>query len=402
MGERPLNVLLLVSSLGFGGAEKHIISLANRLDTARFRVVLCYLKPVEALLSQLEVARLTALLCLQVRRRLDWTAVRALRDLIDHSDIDVVVCANGYPALYAWLAGRRARRLPKLVEIFHTTTFDTTTYRGLIERLQMLLYGRIFRRFDALVYVSSNQRAYWSARGLRAKRDLIVYNGIDTDLFRDRYSRQEKLALRARFGFGPQDFVVGICAALRPEKAHGDLLRAIARLRRRGPTEVRALLIGDGPERQRIEALITSLGLTGSAVVTGFQQDVRPFVACCDVMALTSHAIETLSIAALEAMALGKPVVLSRIGGAEEQVTDGVNGLLFEAGDVDLLTQHLASLVQPETRERMAQESVRRVAEWFSEVRMIAAYAGLLGELRDQHTSTATWELLHSRRARPR
>jgi len=376
MGERQGNVLLLVSSLGFGGAEKHIVTLANRLDTVGFRVALCYLKPIEGLLSQLEVAHLTALSCLQVRRRLDWTAIRTLTELIDRSDIDVVVCANTYPALYAWLAGRRARRPPKLVEIFHTTTCH-----GIKEKLQMLLYRRIFRRFDALVYVSSNQRAYWAARGLGARRDLVIHNGIDTDLFRDRDSREEKLAQRARFGFGPQDFVVGICAALRPEKAHGDLLHAIGQLRGRGATQARALLIGDGPERRRIEALIRSLGLTGSAVITGFQQDVRPFVACCDVMVLTSHAVETLSIAALEAMALGKPLVLSRIGGAEELVTDGVNGLLFEAGDVGLLTQHLASLTQPEIRGRMTREALRRATEWFSEARMIAAYEALLSEL---------------------
>ena len=180
MGERQGNVLLLVSSLGFGGAEKHIVTLANRLDTVGFRVALCYLKPIEGLLSQLEVAHLTALSCLQVRRRLDWTAIRTLTELIDRSDIDVVVCANTYPALYAWLAGRRVRRPPKLVEIFHTTTCH-----GIKEKLQMLLYRRIFRRFDALVYVSSNQRAYWAARGLGARRDLVIHNGIDTDLFRD-------------------------------------------------------------------------------------------------------------------------------------------------------------------------------------------------------------------------
>lgn len=380
MGERAVNVLLMVSSLCFGGAEKHIVTLANRLDKARFRVALCYLKPVEALLPQLEVASLTALRCLHVHRKLDWNAVGALADLIDRSDIDVVVCANQYPALYAWLAARRCRRPPKLVEILHSTIS-----RGWWQRLQMLLYRRIFRRLDALVYVSSSQRAYWAARGLRAKRDLVIHNGIDANLFRDRYSHAEKQTLRGRFGFGPRDFVVGICAALRPEKAHGDLLQAIARLRRQGVTEARALLIGDGPERPRIEALIGNLGLRGSAVVSGFQHDVRPFIACCEVMALTSHD-ETLSIAALEAMALGKPLVLTRVGGAEEQITDGVNGLLFEAGDVDQLTRHLASLAQAETRARMAPEALRRVTERFGEARMIASYAELLSELSECRT----------------
>jgi len=108
---------------------------------------------------------------------------------------------------------------------------------------------------------------------------------------------------------------------------------------------------------------------------------VRPLIACCDVMVLPSHAVETFSLAALEAMALGKPVVLSRIGGAEEQVIDGLNGRLFEAGDVDRLTEQLASLEDPSVRERMSREAVRRVVELFDESRMVAAYTQLLSAI---------------------
>ena len=377
MREPPVHVLFIVSSLCFGGAEKHLVTLCNRLDTARFRITLCYLKPVEALKAQLDVARLESLVCVDVTRKLDWAAVRAVTRLIDGNDIDVVVCVNEYPALYAWLAARRARRAPKLVEVFHTTTFGRVKHQ-----LQMLLYRRILRRFDALVYVSARQQAYWHGRGLRAARDLVIHNGVDTVFFRDRYGVEDKQALRARFGFGPADFVVGICAALRPEKAHGDLVRALDRLRRGGQIRAKGLLIGDGPERGRVEQLIARLGLGADVAVSGFQSDVRPLVACCDVMALPSHAVETFSIAALEAMALGKPLVLSRIGGAEEQVTDGVNGLLFEPGDIDALARHLARLADAPTRERMARAAEQRVRNGFEESRMIGEYAALLSAVR--------------------
>ena len=94
----------------------------------------------------------------------------------------------------------------------------------------------------------------------------------------------------------------------------------------------KVLIIGDGPRRGEIERQIAELQLTGHAVIAGHRNDVRPYIACCDVMTLTSHVVETFSIAALESMALGKPMVLTRIGGAEEQVRHGTNGFLYERG----------------------------------------------------------------------
>ena len=70
------------------------------------------------------------------------------------------------------------------------------------------------------------------------------------------------------------------------------------------------LIIGEGPQRREIERQIAELELTGHAVIAGHRNDVRPYIACCDVMTLTSHNVETFSIAALESMALGKPLVL--------------------------------------------------------------------------------------------
>jgi glycosyltransferase involved in cell wall biosynthesis len=386
MSQRPVRVLFVAASLCFGGAEKHAITLANRLDPAQFQLSFSYLKPDESLLPQLDVRRLKSVVSFKVSRKLDWSVVRALVRQIDADQIDVIVCVTEYPALYAMLAARRARRTPKLIEIFHTTT-----YRRLKESLQMILYRRLIRRFDALVFVSHKQREYWDARNLRARQVAVIQNGIDTDYFQDRYNPRQKAELRARFGFAPTDYVVGICAALRPEKAHGDLLQALSRLRERkgNGTAVKGLIIGDGVERARIESLIARLGLGEEIAMAGFHQDVRPLIACCDVMVLPSHAVETFSLAALEAMALGKPVVLSRIGGAEEQVIDGVNGLLFEAGDVGRLTERLAALEDPQLRERMSQGAVRRVSDLFDESRMVAAYSQLLSSIADQHDATA-------------
>jgi glycosyltransferase involved in cell wall biosynthesis len=366
---RP-GVLVMINSLQVGGAEKHAISLVNHLDANRFRVGLCHLKPDGQLGRELARERRDATFSLNVRRKLDWSAAAELARQIDERQIDVVVCTNGYPLLYALIASRRARRPVRLVEVFHTTGCRET----LKSRLTMLLNRFLFRQCELVVYVSHKQREYWRAHGMHAKRDIVIHNGIDVDYFRDRYTPQQNAATRAEFGFGPGDFVIGICAALRIEKAHGDLLQALRRLRdERVPAKV--LIIGDGPRRADIERQIAELQLTGHAVIAGHRNDVRPCIACCDVMTLTSHVIETFSIAALESMALGKPVVLTRIGGAEEQVRHGSNGLLFEPGDVATLAKHLRRLTSATDRLSMGAVAGREVRERFTIQRMVERFS---------------------------
>jgi glycosyltransferase involved in cell wall biosynthesis len=118
--------------------------------------------------------------------------------------------------------------------------------------------------------------------------------------------------------------------------------------------------------------------LQGKVVVAGFQADVRPIIAACDVMTLTSHSVETFSLAALESMSLCKPIVTTSIGGAQEQVTHGVNGLLFSPGDVDALTKHLASLATADARANIGSAAPSVVRAQFTLTKMVAAYTGEL------------------------
>jgi glycosyltransferase involved in cell wall biosynthesis len=224
-----------------------------------------------------------------------------------------------------------------------------------------------------LLYVCENQRDYWRDRGLRAATDGVVHNGIDVGHFTDQQTPAEKLALRTELGFAPQDYVIGLCSSLRPEKAHGDLLQAIGQLRSRG-VAAKALFIGDGPERPTIENAARDLGLREHVVITGLQEDVRPFIGCCDVMTLVSHAIETFSLAALESMALAKALVMSDIGGASEQVLHGQTGLLFEPGDLTALADHLQTLESESLRTRMGAAAQRRVRQLFTVETMTAGF----------------------------
>ncbi|MEW7985097.1 MAG: glycosyltransferase [Candidatus Thiodiazotropha endolucinida] len=364
-----VNVAFIVNSLRFGGAEKHTLELFNGLDSRRFRKGLIYLKREEHLLDQVDCTQ-GELWCADFNKGWDFVGLQRLANKIRKTRPDLLVCVNTYPLFYGhlarWLSGHRCQ----IVEIFHSTKLPQKE-----ERQMCLVYRRFFNRSDCIVYVSENQRAYWEGRGICKDNGIVVHNGVDTEYFCNWYSSEAKLALRDRFGFTSSDFIIGICAALRPEKQHEDLVEAIARLKS-GGLNAKCLIIGDGPRRAAIKEKTTSIGLENDVFIAGFQTDVRSFVAACDCMAIVSHQ-ETFSIAALEAMAMGKPLVMSAIGGAAEQVQDGVNGYFFPVGDVNALAEALHKLADSAHREEMGKKAREVVERDFGLNTMLHKYARL-------------------------
>lgn len=380
---RVPGLLFIVNSLETGGAERQVVTLLNHLDTRRFRLHLAYLKRNEALLRQLRTERLDEVICCDVSHKIDRGAVRRLRELIAARDIDALICTNPYSMLYGHLT-RGARAGTRLLAVFHSTLLHSFK-----EKLQMLLYRRLFNRCDLLVYVCESQRQFWHKQGLHPP-DTVIYNGVDADFFTDRYTAEQKRSLRGALEFGADDFVVGLCSALRPEKAPVDLLRAVASLRRQG-VPAKALFIGDGPERLRVEQAADALGIRAHVRITGFQQDVRPFAACCDVMTLVSHS-ETFSLAALEAMALGKPMVLSDTGGAAELIVPGEHGFLYDPGDIETLATRLRLLTAPGLRAQLGAAAMRRVRERFSVDAMASGFSDCVAGLLAKSSSQA-WNI---------
>jgi len=273
--------------------------------------------------------------------------------------------------MYSWLALRRSGVRAPLAVTFHTTLLPSAK-----EWLQMLYYRPFFWLADCLIFICDAQRRRWLRRGVFSRRNELIYNGVDAEEFCDSRSPEERGRLRSTLGFSDADFVIGISALLRPEKNHVQLVDALAMLRKMG-IPARTLMIGDGVMRPAIEAHARALGLEGDVVITGLQQDVRPYVAACDAVALCSEA-ETFSLAALEAMALGRPVVHSDIGGAAEMIRPGENGFLFPVGDTKALVDRLARLSGRADRERMGRKARKTIEARFSERAMVDRFERLL------------------------
>ena len=369
LAPQRLRLLLLSANFAAGGAERHTLELATRLDPGLFDIHIAHIKPEAPLLDVPSFAHCEAFSC-EGTRWIDIPAARRLARFINDNAIESVLCSSFYAAMIALMARRLAGGRLAISVVYHSTVLRT-----LKERLQMRFYTLMLRQYQLVVFLCRNQRKHWQDSGYGAPtREVTIYNGIDAAAFApDVVPREDVERCRAEAGFSAADYVVGICAALRPEKAHLDLLRAMTILRRDCP-HAKLLIIGDGPERRNIEAEIERAGMGPSVFIAGYQQDVRRWVSASDVMVLASTAIETFSLAALESMALEKPLIMTDIGGASEQISPGTNGYLFPPGDVELLARHLVSLSDPELRRQFGRQARSIVTSKFDIGQMVACY----------------------------
>jgi len=369
-----LRVTFVVGSLGFGGAEKQTIALANRLPEAEFDVSVVYLEQRSDLLADLRVDLRGKASCLAKRSSVDVGVLWRLRRVLKRLQPDVLVCVNTYPLILFDLIAFALVRKPKVVTVLHSTIMEP----GREEQSVRYWAGRALNhRCDAVVFISHAQRAYWQKTyGIGDKTGVVIWNGVDTVRYTAHLSDVERYKQREVFNFGASEFVIACCAAMRPEKCHRDLLMAGEMLFHRGH-KVKLLLIGDGPERSGLERLISEHGMTDYCVITGFQSDVRPFLEAADVVVLSSRT-EGFPLAVLEAMSLGKAVVAPAVGGIPEQIDSGATGYTYNVGDISALVAALEKMIQEECAQAMGVAARQVVCTRFDETAMVDKYVDLL------------------------
>lgn len=369
-----LRVIFVTSSLCYGGAERHAVTLMNRLAERANECHAVYIKNRADLLDRIRLRGRGTVRCLNAVRYFDMRALADFAAHISRTRPSVIVAANSYALMYSSLALRLSRLRVPLVVAYHSTRLLTAK-----EQLQMAVYRLFFWTADCSVFDCENQRRYCLRRGVFSRRNEVIYNGVDTGEFCDKGNPEERDTVRGALGFRDTDYVIGIAAVMRPEKNHVQLVDAVAALRNMG-IPARVLIVGEGEMRGAVETRARRLKVESSIVITGVQRDVRPYIGACDVVALCSLT-ETFSLAAIEAMALGKPVVHSEVGGAAEMIQPGENGFLFPVGDTEALVDRLTRLLNRVDRERMGRRARETVETRFSEHAMVDRYERVLVHL---------------------
>lgn len=369
-----MRLMFLTASLAYGGAEHHAITLANRLAERGHECHTGWVKPESAQLARLRLGSAGSVFCLDAARYLDFRALRRLAAVLARVRPAVLVAANPYALMYASLARRLSGQRVPLVVIYHSTRSP-----GVKEQAQLAAYRLCMWAAERAVFVCEYQRRYCLRRGLRSRRNSVIPNGVDVERFCDAATSGERRALRAAHGYTDGDYVLGVAGGLRPEKNQAQLLEAVAKLRRRG-VPAKTLIIGDGATRASLESRAEALGIAAHVKITGFQEDIRPYVTACDVICVCSLT-EALSLAAIEAMAMSRPLIHSEVGGAAELIDPGHNGLLYPARDTQALIECLLLLADGSTRTALGRAARHTVESTFNEGRMVDRYEQLLMEV---------------------
>lgn len=361
-------LLIVISSMTFGGAEIQTLQLANGLVTCGYDIDIVILDNKQEIIKQAHPK--IQFHIMHKKHYLDWDVVKRLDKLIRNLKPDVIFCVDLYPTLYTWLSLKRIKK-----QVLIATAIHSTLPLNIKEKFQRFYLTKLLKNVDRLIFVSEKQMHYWLKNyNLNKEKVMYIHNGIDIDRFAGFPVNGDMLRrVREQFHLSENDIVIGNCSKFRVEKRHQDLIETVSRLREEG-YPVRLLLIGDGEMRPQIESQIQALKLENVVGITGHVLDVRPYLAVVDVFVLTSNAVETLSIAAIESQAMKKAVVLSEIGGASEIVVDGVNGYLYPAGDVDQLTAKIRMILVNRSWKIMGEEAYEHASQHFQSSRMVAAY----------------------------
>ena len=364
-----LDALFVLNNLAVGGSETKVVRLANSLSARGMQIGIAYLNEPTTLLKDIQPQVGTYFLSRQGRFSLKSNVT--LGQLIDEHRPRNVLSVNLYPSLYVLTATRLARHEARTIGLMNTTKMNGA-------RLKQVFYTRVLRHLDWTVYGCELQRDVWLSQNSPMRpRSSVIYNGVDISRFTP--SRVGVAEHRARHGIGENTFVVGSVGRLAREKNQLPLIDAVAELRA-ASADVHLMLVGDGPMRETLERRAAERGITDAVTFTGALSDVRVALKVFDVFVLPSFS-ETFSNAALEAMAMQVPVILTRTGGAGEMIEEGREGYIVDVGELprrlpDLLNQLRTDHV---LRTRMAAAAASRAQQTFSWEGMLSAYQSLLG-----------------------
>lgn len=369
-----MDVIYLLNSLCIGGSESKTVRIANGLAERGLRVGIAYLNGPEDLLQSLNerVERWY----LSRKGKFSPATVARLRRIFKSARPKVVIAVNLYPLIYLAPASLLAGiRKPKTVSLLNTST-PTEAYSP----AKRLLYSALLGCIDYIVHGCEANRSQWhTPRSIAWRHSGVIYNGVDTRRMHPEALAASVQECRRSLRVPVNRFVLGSVGRLVPEKNQRLLLNVLRRVRDQG-LDAHLLLAGDGPLRGELESHACDIGVLAEVTFTGALQDVRPALKAMDLFVLPSIAVETFSNAALEAMAMRLPVILSDIGGAAEMIGDGVEGIIMNRAVMEEVLPHLVLHLadDPQWRARLGSAARRRVEERFSVESMLDHHKALI------------------------
>ncbi len=328
---RSLHIVHTESSCGWGGQEIRILEESRGLMERGHRVTL--LCPAESTIFKRAREWGVKAVSVPIKEK-RWADFKALRAWIraNRDDIDVV---NTHSSTDSWLMALVNLSLRKnAVSVVRTRHISAPVKRTWFNRW---LYAKAARR---IVTTGEGLRAELiDGLGLPPEHVLSIFTGINTK----RFVPGSKVDARSKLGLDENAVWIGIVATLRSWKGHRYLMKAIAEL---DDPRIRLAIVGDGPQRDKLNRLAVELGLSRSIRFAGQQRDVQPWLQALDIFVLPSYANEGVSQAVMQAMAVGLPVITTPIGSSADVIRPGMTGVIVPPKDSAAIAEAIRKLLE--------------------------------------------------------
>lgn len=365
--DERVGLMLLVSSLEHGGAERQVVELMRRIDRRRFRPLVCSLSEHVPLAERLPRGR-EDIVIVRKRWKYDWTTVARVAAILRERRIDVVHAFLFDAEMAARLAARRAG-VPAVIASERNADYA----RPLSHRLGLWLTRE---RFDVMIANSEAGRRFnLRTQRLDGRRIVVVRNGVDTDYFAPR----DTAALRAELGIPAGAPVIGMVAAFKRQKRHADFFALAQCVARRFPA-ARFLCVGEplrdnhqgaGDYHDEMRRRIAALDLSDRFSFLGRRSDMPEIYSLCDATVLPSEH-EGVPNVLLESMACGVPPVATDVADNAFVVRDRETGFITRVGDVESQVSRVCRLIEDaELRRGMGAAGRRWVQTEFSVETMV-------------------------------
>ena len=380
---KKINILYIIDQFkAGGGTERHLVRLATMLDRERFNTAISCFEGAPGTILDDILKHGIPVEDLNLSRIYSYRALARgfrLARFIRRHGIDIVQTfhfkSDTFGVFFSRLAG---------VPIVVSSRRDT----GDLKKPRQILLNRIMNRFiDRFIMVcNAVGTKVRECEGVPAHKTVTIYNGVDLKRFSGAGARDVEL-LRRQLGLDDSNFVVGISAIFRPEKAYHVFFKGIEGVLST-IKNLKVLVLGFGPTKDHFVSYCRKGPLREVVKFQGFVEDVERFLPLMDVFCLVPNKNEGFSNAILEAMAAGRPVIASDVGGNAEAVVHNETGIIIPPDDPAALSRAILELYNnPEKRLQMGQKARERAAESFSIEKMIREHESFYETLYSEYIS---------------
>lgn len=360
-----LRVMFVISSMPVGGAETLLVNLTRRFDKTRIAPMVGCLKERGVLGEELadEIPVFEQL----INHKYDVAVARRLRQIFRRNKVDAVITVGAGDKMFWGRLAARGCGVPVILSALHSTGWPDG-----VGRLNRMLTGIT----DGFIAVANHHADFLvEFEKFPEHKVFMIPNGIDTTRFT--FNEAARNEWRQQHGVPLESPVVGIVAALRPEKNH-ELFLESARLTLQSVPNAHFVIAGDGETRAHLQSLAKAKNISSQVHFLGSVSDIPGVLSMIDVFSLTSHN-EANPVSILEALSCNRSVVATDVGSISESVLQGTTGFLCQPGDAEDVSGRWIELLRDESlRTSMGRQGRAHVIDNSSLDAMTSGYTELI------------------------